>query len=140
MIDYKQLVYQAYEAQRRAYCPYSHWAVGAALLTAQGKVYLGCNIESSTFTPSNCAERTAFFKAVSEGERDFVAIAVVGNDVNTPIGKGDICPPCGVCRQVMTEFCKGDFEVIMAKSYDEYVVQTLDQLMPYTVLPLSNKQ
>ena len=77
MIDYKLLVKEAYEAQKAAYCPYSNWAVGAALLTAEGKIYRGCNIESSTFTPTSCAERTAIFKAVSEGERNFVAIAIV---------------------------------------------------------------
>ncbi|MCH5152584.1 MAG: cytidine deaminase [Clostridiales bacterium] len=137
MIDYKKLVKEAYEAQKFAYIPYSHWAVGAALLTKDGKIYRGCNIESSTFSPTNCAERTAFFKAVSEGERDFVAIAIVGNDINTPIGKGDFCPPCGVCRQVMTEFCPGDFEIVLAKGYDDYEVHTLAELMPLVSLPLS---
>lgn len=139
MIDYKLLVKEAYEAQKMAYVPYSHWAVGAALLTKEGKIYRGCNIESSTFSPTNCAERTAFFKAVSEGERSFAAIAIVGNDVNTPIGKGDYCPPCGVCRQVMCEFCALDFEIILAKDYDKYEVYTLDQIMPLVSLPLSNK-
>ena len=136
MIDYKMLVRQAYEAQKFAYAPYSHWVVGAALLTAEGKVYLGCNIESSTFSPSNCAERTAIFKAVSEGERDFVAIAIVGNDKDTPIGKGDFCPPCGVCRQVMAEFCKDDFQIIIAKGYDDYKVVTLADLLPMVSKPL----
>lgn len=139
MTDYKLLVKEAYEAQKAAYVPYSHWAVGAALLTKEGKIYRGCNIESSTFSPTNCAERTAFFKAVSEGERSFAAIAVVGNDVNTPIGEGDYCPPCGVCRQVMCEFCALDFEIILAKDYDKYEVYTLEQLMPLISLPLSNK-
>ena len=137
MIDYKLLVKEAYEAQKRAYIPYSHWAVGAALLTKEGKIYRGCNIESSTFSPTVCAERTAFFKAVSEGERNFVAIAIVGNDEKTPIGKGGFCPPCGVCRQVMTEFCTGDFEIILAKGYDDYEVHTLAELMPLVSLPLS---
>lgn len=139
MTDYKLLVKEAYEAQKMAYIPYSHWAVGAALLTKEGKIYRGCNIESSTFSPTNCAERTAFFKAVSEGERNFKAIAIVGNDINTPIGQGDYCPPCGVCRQVMTEFCQGDFEIILAKDYDKYEVYTLSELMPLISLPLSNK-
>ena len=137
MIDYKKLVKEAYEAQKRAYIPYSHWAVGAALLTKEGKIYRGCNIESSTFSPTGCAERTAFFKAVSEGERNFVAIAIVGNDEKTKIGEGDICPPCGVCRQVMTEFCTGDFEIVLAKGYDDYQVHTLTELMPLVSLPLS---
>ena len=89
MTDYKLLVKEAYEAQKTAYIPYSNWAVGAGLLPKEGKIYRGCNIESSTFSPTNCAERTAFFKAVSEGERNFTAIAIVGNDVNTPLGRGE---------------------------------------------------
>lgn len=136
MVDYKLLVKEAYEAQKMAYTPYSHWNVGAALLTTDGKIYRGCNIESSTFSPTNCAERTAIFKAVSEGERDFVAIAIVGNDKDTPIGQGDFCPPCGVCRQVMTEFCGGDFEIILAKDYDKFEVYTLEEMMPHVSLPL----
>ena len=136
MTDYKALVREAYEAQKRAYCPYSHWAVGAALLTKEGKIYRGCNVENNTFTPSVCAERVAIFKAVSEGVRDFAAIAIVGNDVNTPIGKGDFCPPCGVCRQVMSEFCPSDFEIVLGKNYDEYEVYTLAELMPKVSLPL----
>lgn len=137
MTDYKQLIQHAYEAQKMAYTPYSHWKVGAALLTAQGKIYHGCNIESSTFSPTNCAERTAIFKAVSEGDREFAAIAIVGNDENTPIGKGTFCPPCGVCLQVMAEFCPADFEIIIAKGYDDYEVHTLHELLPMASLPLS---
>ncbi len=137
MIDYKTLIAEAYEAQKNAYIPYSHWAVGACLLTKEGKMYRGCNIESATHTPTCCAERTAFFKAVSEGEKHFVAIAVVGNDKDTPIGEGAICPPCGVCRQVMSEFCHPDtFEIILAYDYDKYQVYTLAQLMPLIALPL----
>ncbi len=135
-IDYELLVKEAYEAQKFAYIPYSHWAVGAALMTADGKIYRGCNIESSTFSPTNCAERTAFFKAVSEGERNFVAIAIVGNDENTPIGEGDFCPPCGVCRQVMSEFCDGNFEIVLAKGYNDYKVYTLAELMPLISKPI----
>ncbi len=136
MTDYKQLVKAAYEAQKMAYAPYSHWVVGAALLTAEGKIYKGCNIESATFSPTVCAERTAFFKAVSEGERHFAAIAIVGNAEGTAMGKADVCPPCGVCRQVMTEFCGGDFEIVLAKSYDDYAVYTLAELMPLVSLPI----
>ena len=136
MTDYKQLVKAAYEAQKMAYAPYSHWMVGAALLTAEGKIYKGCNIESATFSPTVCAERTAFFKAVSEGERHFAAIAIVGNAEGTAMGKADVCPPCGVCRQVMTEFCGGDFEIVLAKSYDDYAVYTLAELMPLVSLPI----
>ncbi len=136
-MDYIKLIREAYEAQKNAYVPYSHWAVGAALATADGKIYRGCNIESATYTPTNCAERTAFFNAVSQGERDFAAIAVVGNDVDTPIGQGDYCTPCGVCRQVMAEFCDvKTFEIIVARDYDDYIVYTLDSLLPQASLPL----
>ena len=131
MIDYKLLVKEAYEAQKMAYIPYSHWAVGAALLTKEGKIYRGCNIESSTFSPTVCAERTAFFKAVSEGERNFAAIAIVGNDEKTPIGKGGFCPPCGVCRQVMMEFCDPEkFEIILATGINDYEIYKLKDLLP----------
>lgn len=136
MIDYKLLVKEAYEAQKMAYTPYSHWKVGACLLTKEGKMYRGCNIESSTYTPTSCAERTAIFKAVSEGDYHFAAIAIVGNDENTPIGKGNFCPPCGVCRQVMCEFCEPDFQVILARNYDDYKVFTLAELLPQPSMPL----
>ena len=112
-----------------AYTPYSHWTVGAALLTKEGKVYTGCNIENASYTPTNCAERTAFFKAVSEGERDFSAIAIVGG----PQGQAPkgICPPCGVCRQVMMEFCDYEkFEVILGVSENEYESYKLNEVMP----------
>ncbi len=136
MADYSMLVQKAYEAQKRSYCPYSHWAVGAALLTKEGRIYLGCNIENNTFTPTVCAERVAFFKAVFEGERDFVAIAIVGNGADSPIQDGDICPPCGVCRQVMTEFCSPDFEIVLGSHGGKYEVHTLKELMPVVSLPL----
>ncbi len=136
MTNDKELVRLAYEAQKNAYCPYSHWAVGAALLTADGRIYTGCNIENNTFTPSVCAERVAFFKAVSEGVKEFTAIAIVGNAVGTPIGEGDVCPPCGVCRQVMTEFCSADFRIVLGRSYDDFETYTLAQLMPKMSLPL----
>ena len=110
-MDKEQLVNKAREAMMRAYAPYSNYFVGAALLTKEGKIYTGCNIENSTYTPTNCAERTAFFKAVSEGEKDFEAIAIVGGP------KGEIrgfAAPCGVCRQVMEEFCDAAaFEVVL---------------------------
>ena len=123
-----QLTELALQARQKAYCPYSGFAVGAALLCADGSVYTGCNIENSAFSPTNCAERTAFFKAVSEGKRNFVKIAVVGgNAEKTP---ENYCPPCGVCRQVMKEFCLADFEIIIAKSVDDYKVMTLSGLLP----------
>ncbi len=122
----KELLEKAYEAMQYSYSPYSGFKVGAALLTKDGKIYTGCNIENSAYSPTNCAERTAFFKAVSEGVRDFKAIAIVGGK-NGEIT--DYCYPCGVCRQVMAEFCDGDFEIITAspegiKSY------TLKDLLP----------
>ena len=111
-----------------SYVPYSHFHVGAALLTKGGKVYTGCNIENAAFTPTNCAERTAFFKAVSEGEKEFTAIAVVGGMDKKPDGPAQ---PCGVCRQVMMEFCDPKtFLVIMAAGKDDYRVYTLEEILP----------
>ena len=111
-----------------SYVPYSHFHVGAALLTKGGKVYTGCNIENAAFTPTNCAERTAFFKAVSEGEKEFTAIAVVGGMNKVPDGPAQ---PCGVCRQVMMEFCDPKtFLVIMAAGKDDYRVYTLEEILP----------
>ena len=120
------LIEYAIEAMGRAYAPYSGYFVGAALLTADGAVYQGCNIENASFSPTICAERTAFAKAVSEGQRDFVAIAVCGGK-NGKIES--LCTPCGVCRQVMAEFCKPDFKIYMVKpgGYEE---RTLAQLLP----------
>jgi len=120
------LIEYAVEAMGRAYAPYSGFTVGAALLCADGAVYQGCNIENAAFSPTICAERTAFAKAVSEGQREFVAIAVCGGK-NGKITS--VCTPCGVCRQVMAEFCKPDFTVYMAKP-GGYEVRTLAQLLP----------
>lgn len=123
----RELVIKAKEAMQRAYAPYSHFKVGAALLTKSGKVYQGCNIENAAYSPTNCAERTAFFKAVSEGERDFAAIAVVGG----PDGNiKDYCPPCGVCRQVMAEFCGDDFIIYLGRDDDEYLAYTMSGILP----------
>lgn len=126
-MDRNELVKSARQAMQSAYVPYSGFKVGAALLTKSGKVYTGCNIENAAYSPSNCAERTAFFKAVSEGEKEFTAIAIVGG-LNGKI-KG-YCPPCGVCRQVMTEFCKDDFIIILGRDDDEYKSYTLPELLP----------
>ena len=111
-----------------SYTPYSNFKVGAALLCDNGRVYTGCNIENAAYTPSNCAERTAFFKAVSEGIHDFRAICVVGG----PQGEiKDFCPPCGVCRQVMAEFCNTEtFEIILARSREDYRIYLLKDLLP----------
>ena len=123
-----EMIRRAFSALPFAYAPYSHFKVGAALLTEDGEVYTGCNIENAAFGPGNCAERTAIFKAVSEGKRDFLAICIVNENQD---GGHDFCPPCGVCRQVMMEFCNPDtFEVIAAVSEDDYKVFKLKELMP----------
>ena len=122
----RELMLAAVQARRAAYAPYSGFFVGAALLATDGRVFLGCNVENAAYSPTNCAERTAFFKAVSEGAHSFCAIAVVG-------GKGEalsaLCAPCGVCRQVMTEFCSPDFRILLGTP-DEIKVCTLGELLP----------
>ena len=124
----KELCTLAIKAMNNSYSPYSDYRVGAALLTEAGKVYTGCNIENSAFSPTCCAERTAFFKAVSEGAKDFLAIAIVGGKEGVIT---DYCPPCGVCRQVMSEFCDPDeFFVILARSEDDYWIYSLRELFP----------
>ena len=123
----EQLIELAKRAMMRAYAPYSGFFVGAALLTKGGKVYTGCNIENAAFSPTNCAERTAFFKAVSEGEREFTAIAVVGGKQGQIEG---ICPPCGVCRQVMQEFCEPDFPVHLCDKDGAVRTVLLKDLLP----------
>ena len=122
-----QLVQMAKDAMKNAYAPYSGFFVGAALLTKSGKVYTGCNIENASYSPTNCAERTAFFKAVSEGEREFSAIAVAGGEKGNIKG---LFPPCGVCRQVMLEFCRPDFAVYLATP-DGFETVLLKDLAPY---------
>ena len=119
-----------------AYTPYSHHKVGAALLTKDGKVYRGCNIESASYTPTNCAERTAFFKAVSEGERDFEAIAIVGGFEDSD--KLGLCAPCGVCRQVMMEFCNPKtFEIILMDENQKLHTYTLEEILPLGFGPVN---
>ena len=122
----EKLIEMAIEAMSHSYSPYSGFKVGAALLCADGTVYTGCNIENASYTPTVCAERTAFFKAISEGKRDFAAIAICG-------GKGGVItgffPPCGVCRQVMREFCKDNFPVYLVGD-GEIKTRTLAQLLP----------
>lgn len=128
-MDVKHLIEEAIEARKMAYTPYSGFQVGAALLTKEGKVYRGCNIENASYTPTNCAERTAFFKAISEGEREFTAIAVVGSKEGEIT---DYAYPCGVCRQVMMEFCDAEtFQVIVAKSATEYMQVPLKEILPW---------
>ena len=126
--EIQELISRALEARKNAYAPYSDFRVGAALLSDSGGIYTGCNIENSAYTPTNCAERTAFFKAVSEGVRSFRAICIAGGPGEREPEKP--CPPCGVCRQVMLEFCGPDFEVILAVNGQQYEVYTLDRLDP----------
>lgn len=126
-MDIKRLITEAFDAQNNSYSPYSHCKVGAALLCENGDIYKGCNIENASYSPSVCAERTALFNAVSDGVKDFKAIAVVGNN-----GDNGYFYPCGVCRQVMNEFCDDSFKVIVAKSVDDYKVFTLNDLLPYS--------
>ena len=125
----KELIQKAILARENAYTPYSGFCVGAALLGKSGKIYTGCNIENAGYTPSNCAERTAFFKAVSEGEKEFEMIAIVAGPKD---GDLIITAPCGVCRQVMMEFCDYEtFRVFLAKSPEDYQVLTLKELLPF---------
>lgn len=125
----KELIGKAMEARRNSYSPYSHYQVGAALLTADGRIVMGCNIENAAYGPTNCAERTAFFKAVSEGIREFTAIAIVGSPEGEALTQ--YAYPCGVCRQVMMEFCEPErFQIIVARSEEDYRIMTLDKLLP----------
>ena len=122
-----ELLQCAVEARKMSYSPYSNFRVGAALVGKSGKIYTGCNVENAGYSPTNCAERTALFKAVSEGEREFVAIAIVG-------GKGeeiaDFCAPCGVCRQTLAEFCDGDFRVVLGTP-EKPQVFAFKELLPF---------
>lgn len=127
-MDTNKMIRAAFEARERAYAPYSHFKVGAALLAEDGRIFTGCNIENAAFTPTICAERTALFKAVSEGVRCFQAIAIVGSL------EGEknrlVTSPCGVCRQALNEFCEKDMPLILAKSEEEYQIITLGELLP----------
>jgi len=135
VMNKEELVKKAYEAQKFSYSPYSDFQVGAALLTASGKVYTGCNIENAAFSPTNCAERTAFFKAVSEGEKEFLAIAVVGNKKDAPSTEWEFCTPCGVCRQVMLEFVNPEEFLIYSGKGEEVKTFTLKELLPESFSP-----
>lgn len=132
----KHLIEQAADARRKAYAPYSHFAVGAALLTADGAIYTGCNIENAAFTPGICAERTAVAKAISDGHRDVRAIAIVGGPEADDIGQAGYTAPCGVCRQVLREFANPpECMVILARSAEDYKIYTLEQLLPVSFGP-----
>lgn len=122
-----ELMNMAVEARERAYAPYSGFRVGAALLGKSGKVYTGCNVENAGYSPTNCAERTALFKAVSEGEQEFLSIAIVGGKSETI---ADFCAPCGVCRQALAEFCDGDFRVVLGTP-EKIRVYSFAELLPF---------
>ncbi len=123
----KQLMELAVQAREMAYAPYSGFRVGAALLGKSGKVYTGCNVENAGYSPTNCAERTALFKAISEGEREFLSIAIVGGRYESI---ADFCAPCGVCRQALAEFCDADFRVLLG-NLDKVQVFTFGELLPF---------
>ena len=124
-----ELILEAKKARERAYSPYSHFKVGAALVTKEGKIYHGCNIENASYSPTNCAERTAFFKAIYAGEREFERIAIVGGMENSDAN--ETCAPCGVCRQVMMEFCNPEtFKIFLASGENEVLEYTLKDLLP----------
>ena len=124
----EELIRAALEARKTAYAPYSHFLVGAALLCEDGTVYTGCNIENASYPAGNCAERTAIFKAVSEGKKDFAAICIAGGREGE---EPEYCPPCGICRQVCAEFCDAEtFRILLAKSEEEYKTYSLGELLP----------
>ena len=123
-----QLMQCAVEARKMSYAPYSDFHVGAALLGKSGKVYTGCNVENAAYSPTNCAERTAVFKAVSEGEKEFTAIAIVGGKSDE---LADFCAPCGVCRQVLAEFCDKDFRLVLGNP-KEIKVYTFAEILPFS--------
>ena len=131
---YEELIEMAMDARRLAYAPYSKFKVGAALLGSNGIIYMGCNVENASYPATNCAERTAIFSAVAEGQTEFEAIAIVGG--NEDVAELEYCTPCGVCRQVMREFCNPEtFEIILARNVDEYEVFTLEELLPFSFGP-----
>jgi cytidine deaminase len=125
-IDYRQLLQKAADARVNAYAPYSHYAVGACLLAQNGRTYTGCNIENASYSACLCAERACIAQAVSEGVHAFSAIAIVGGVAGE---QGDFCPPCGICRQVLAEFCDGDFPVVLCRG-EEVIVIPLKDLLP----------
>lgn len=124
----EQLAEEALQARETAYAPYSRYTVGAALLTEDGRIYRGCNVENASYGAANCAERTAIFKAVSEGVRNFRAIAIAGGMEGCQ--PNDYAYPCGICRQVMQEFCGADFEILVVKNREDYREYTLSEMLP----------
>jgi cytidine deaminase len=136
-MDYTKLLDKAKEMRKMSYVPYSHFHVGAALLTKDGKIYGGCNIENASYGATNCAERTAFFSAIAQGDKEFQAIAIVGGpeDENGNIDKLTDAQPCGICRQVMREFCGPDFEIVLEGADGKVTVQTLSEMLPNSFGP-----
>lgn len=134
----RKLIQAALEARERAYAPYSGYLVGAALLAADGTVFQGCNIENASYGAANCAERTAFYKAVSQGERAFSAIAIVGGSREMRQGEvfPDLAYPCGICRQVMREFCGPEFRILVGRSTEDFEEYTLEELLPESFGPV----
>lgn len=127
----EELIKKAIQSRKFSYSPYSKFMVGASVLTKNGNIYTGCNIENVAFSPTICAERTAIFKAISSGEQEFLAIAITGANRDVPINKSEYCTPCGVCRQVMSEFCDSEsFRVILCKSEHEWIEYTLKDMLP----------
>jgi cytidine deaminase len=124
----RELITLALKARENAYAPYSGFRVGSALVGKSGKVYSGCNVENASYSSTNCAERTAVFKAISEGEKEFVSIAIVGGKEDS---LSDFCAPCGVCRQVLAEFCKEDFQVVLATP-ENFQSYSLSELLPHS--------
>ena len=132
-IDIKELANKSLKARDLSYSPYSHFRVGAALLCKDGTIYQGANIENAAYSPTNCAERTAFFRAIMDGKRDFSAIFISGGGDDEPT---DFCPPCGVCRQLMREFCNPDeFDIFLVKSENEIKQYKLGELLPFSFGP-----
>ena len=127
-MTHEELLKTAIEARENAYVPYSHFAVGAALLAKSGKVYRGCNVENAAYGPTNCAERTAFFTAVCAGEREFEALAICGGPAGKPVS--ELCAPCGVCRQGIREFCPDDFPIVLTTDGTKLYETTLAELLP----------
>ncbi len=123
-MNYEKLIESAIEARTKAYAPYSNFKVGAAILTEDDKIFSGCNIENASFGATNCAERTAIFKAVSEGYNTIKAVAVIGDPTTYTY-------PCGICRQVITEFAENDeIEIILIKNKNDYIIKTLKEILP----------
>jgi cytidine deaminase len=122
-MDYKELLVGAIEARKSAYAPYSNFKVGAAVITEDDSIYTGCNIENASYGAANCAERTAIFKAISEGHKFIKAIAVIG-------AENEYTYPCGICRQVIAEFSTKDTKVIIGKNQNEYIVKSLEEILP----------